>query len=111
MSNKNVISVQCPGCKGYLDIDVVREKVVGHKKHVGADDPTKDKDALFEDVVNRVKSRTAETEDKFLSAQRAVKESSKRLDDLFGEVKKKIAEEREKGPSANDEKQNPRFWD
>lgn len=108
---KAVITVKCPECKGTLEIDVVREKVISHKAHVDLEKPEKDKSLIFEDVVHRVKSRETEAEIKFKEAQKSVAESKKRLDDLFGDVKKKIAEEKQKPPQEGPDSSRPEFWD
>lgn len=108
---KAIITVVCPDCKGVLEIDVARERVVAHRKRIDIEDQTQDKGALFDDVVHRVRHRETEAEAKFREAQEAVQNSKKRLDQLFGEMKKKVAEEKEKGPPTGPDPSRPEFWD
>jgi hypothetical protein len=108
---KAIITVTCPDCKGVLEIDVAREKIVAHRKRIDVEDKTADKGALFDDVVNRVRNRETEAEAKFREAQETVRDSKKRLDHLFGEMKKKVAEEKEKGPPTGPDMSRPEFWD
>lgn len=105
---KAIINVRCPGCGGALEIDVSRERVLSHRKKLNAD-KSEDKEALFDEVVQRVQDRGAENEEKFDKARAQEKDKEKRMDDLFDDVKKKVAEEKEKG----DPGPNPRdlFWD
>lgn len=106
---KEFITVQCPGCKGTLEIDVSRQKVVAHKRFLDTENPEKDNGEIFEDVVHRVKARESETEAKFLEAKKNVADNKKRLDALFGEVQKKIEEE--KGKPFQKDPTKDIFWD
>lgn len=106
---KSIITIRCPECRGTLEIDVVHEKVIAHKRFVDADAPEADKAALFDDVMRRVSEREGETERAFDRAQRQVRNHDERLDALFGDVKKKIEEEKKKGPSKQDDRDL--FWD
>ena len=106
---KAVITVVCPECGGLLEIDTAREKVLSHKIKVDADAPEKDKAALFDEVVDRVKRRKDEGDALFDKLKKEVEDGDKRLDELFGEVKKKIAEKKDEPDDGEDPRK--RFWD
>lgn len=105
---KAIINVTCPECGGILEIDVSRQKVLSHKLKIDSENPQKDKAALFDEVVDRVKRKKDEGDRLFDQLKKEVEDSEKRLDELFGEVKKKIAETKD-DPDAQDPRKL--FWD
>ena len=106
---KAVITVTCPECGGELEIDVSRQRVLSHKRKVGADDDKKDKSKLFDAALDRVRSKEKEGASAFDKAKASVAESEKKLDELFGELKKKVEEEKKKPDAGKDPRQL--FWD
>lgn len=106
---KSIIKVKCPECKGILEIDVASQKVLAHKHTLRDDATEKDKDALFEEVVDRVKSKHAEGDALFDKVKESVERNDERLDQLFGEMQKKI----EDAKDADDLGEDPKriFWD
>lgn len=106
---KSTIKVKCPECKGILEIDVVHEKVIAHKHTLDDEATEQDKDALFDDVLGRVKARHAEGDALFDKVKESVERNDERLDQLFGEMKDKI----DKAKDADDLGEDPRnpFWD
>ncbi len=110
---KSVITVVCPECQGTLEIDTARQRVLSHKAKLrkGVNDEEKDKSQLFDEVVERVKNKRSDAEDRFEAAHREAKQNRERLDNLFGEFQEKLEEEKKKDPS--DDEVNPRdlFWD
>ena len=109
---KSVITVQCPECNGYLEIDVARQRVLSHKlTFEGTEAEEKDKAELFDDVVARVKDRENKGDDLFDAARKSVKDSENRLDSLFGEMKEKIDEEKNREPGPDEVDPRDLFWD
>jgi predicted nuclease with TOPRIM domain len=108
---KAVITVTCPECKGTLDIDVSRQRVLSHKAPLADGEVEKDKSELFDEVVDRVRKKRSDAEEKFERAQQEAKQNRERLDSLFGEFQEKVDEEKKKGPSETDENLRDLFWD
>ncbi|MEE9394643.1 MAG: hypothetical protein V3W41_19290 [Planctomycetota bacterium] len=106
----SVITVKCPECRGTLEIDVSRQRVLSHKPFLDSDNPKKDKAEIFDDVLKKVKDREAGSGDAFGKAQKDYERNQDRLEDLFGEAKEKIKKQKESG---KDIESDPRehFWD
>lgn len=108
---KAVITVTCPECKGTLDIDVSRQRVLSHKAPLQGGEVEKDKSDVFDDVVQRARKKHSAAEDNFERAQREAKQNRERLDSLFGEFEEKVEEEKKKGPVKPGENPRDLFWD
>ncbi|MCA9323358.1 MAG: hypothetical protein KDB53_21650 [Planctomycetes bacterium] len=108
---KGIITVTCPDCGGELEIDVSREKIIGHKRKLDRErEKGKDGAELFDEVVDKIRERKTKGDGLFDEAVKSVGESEKRLDDLFTEVKRKVAEEKDK-PIDPDKDPRRLFWD
>ena len=108
---KSIITVQCPCCRGTLEVDVSRERVISHKRHIDADLGPADKDAIFDDAVKRAQGREEEAAKAFERARRDQKGSEEKLDALFGEMKKKVEEQKKKGIDPDEEAARRMRWD
>ncbi|MEZ6196864.1 MAG: hypothetical protein R3F20_14240 [Planctomycetota bacterium] len=108
---KSIITVKCPGCRGELEIDVSREKVISHKRFVDLEAPEKDKAEIFDDAVKRAHSREDEAARAFERAREEQRESESKLDALFGEMKKKVEEQKKKGIDPDEGDPRKLFWD
>ena len=104
MAAKEVISVKCPGCGEILEIDVLREKVLAHRKgpHLLADKKA-GVDSL-DVAIRNVRDSKGRILNEFEAAQEKLKNQSKHLDDLFREAQKKV---RETPPKEDDKQPEP----
>ena len=108
---KAVITVTCPECRGVLEIDVSRQRVLSHKAPLSEGEVEKDKSQQFDEVVDRVRQKRSDAEEKFERAHREASQSRERLDSLFGEFEEKLEEEKKKGPSEPGPNPRDLFWD
>ena len=109
---KSVITVKCPECNGWLEIDVSRQKVLSHRLSFDKpEDEERDKGELFDEVVARVKSRDDQKKDLFDAVRKSVEESEDRLDSLFGEMQEKIEVEKKRKPDPDEVDPRDLFWD
>ncbi|MBI2070073.1 MAG: hypothetical protein HYT79_05665 [Elusimicrobia bacterium] len=87
--------VDCPFCKGTLEVDAGSGKVVNKWEGGRKDKPAGER---FSEAVQKLEEGKKKRDEFFSSAAERLKEKKKKTDDLFGEQLKKVKEEGLEGP-------------
>jgi carbonic anhydrase len=89
---REVISVRCPSCSEILDVDVTRERVIGHRKAGAVKADAKEGEDVIDAAMRNVKTAKERIQSEFEAAQEKLKHQSQRLDQLFRDAQKKVRE-------------------
>jgi carbonic anhydrase len=101
---REVISIRCPSCSEVLDVDVARERVIGHRKGGAVKGDAKSGEDVLDTAMRNVKTSKSRILSEFEAAQENLKTQSQRLDQLFRDAQKKVREE----PPKPDEETPPK---
>jgi hypothetical protein len=101
---REIISIRCPTCHEVLDVDVARERVIGHRKGGAVKGDAKEGEDILDTAMRNVKSSKDRIQSEFEAAQEKLKSQSQRLDQLFRDAQKKVRE----GPPKDGEETPPK---
>jgi hypothetical protein len=87
-----MISVRCPCCGEVLDVDVAKEKVIGHRKGGAVKGDRKEGEDILDTAMRNVRSAKDRIQSEFEAAQEKLKNQSQHLDRLFRDAQKKVRE-------------------
>jgi hypothetical protein len=89
---REVISVRCPTCSEILDVDVAKERVIGHRKAGAVKGDAKEGEDVLDTAMRNVKTSKDRILSEFEAAQEKLRHQSQRLDQLFRDAQKKVRE-------------------
>ena len=92
MPSREVISIRCPSCSEVLDVDVAKERVIGHRKGGAVKGDRKVGEDILDTAMRNVKTSKERILSEFEVAQQKLKNQSEHLDKLFRDAQKKVRE-------------------
>jgi hypothetical protein len=92
MPSREVISIRCPSCHEVLDVDVAKERVIGHRKGAAVKGDQKVGEDILDTAMRNVKTSKERILSEFEVAQQKLKNQSEHLDKLFRDAQKKVRE-------------------
>jgi hypothetical protein len=94
---REIISIRCPTCSEVLDVDVAKERVIGHRKGGAVKGDAKEGEDVLDTAMRNVKTAKDRIQSEFEAAQEKLKHQSQRLDQLFRDAHKKVRETPDEG--------------
>ncbi len=91
--------ITCPGCQGWIIIDLETGEVLRHgKKKESRKKKEKVDPKKFQEAMDKLKKREDSGDETFADAVRSVEETKRKLEDAFEQAKKRAAENPDERP-------------